>query len=633
MSPSVLLVALLALGRDDGAPDDQTLVFYNARLALAERRPADALKLWLMRNTIASNRDDPGLHTADFRSVVWTALGDLGLCPDGFPKDDEGAGLWPLAFHNWVVRNMGLGTPASRAPPFDSFNVSLQQRFVSLSDVLAAPELRSVQFFRTSCLMPRMMMLGINGRPWLDLKDRLNVGRLLRHLLRLSRTTLDDAKVRNRAVIEARIFDLDLVLADLAARAARKQARSSGRQARSLGVSAAGAKDLEAAEEPLHFSADSEEAKILLDSLGWTPKEWLDVSPERRLFLFAQARRLSPDAPELEPLQLGMIDALLEQKKGAEVERWLGFFGGDSPARRLTITAGERGQKLLGLDRESGFRERSVIALHRGVAFLEAGDLDEALRSFAFAMQHADDSRESSTTLGLARRWLSYVLSRHETSDELLATLAALVPRQDYNVVIEDLVWRAALRADLTSFRACVRRAKTGGAFDARVERLRPLAEGKLGELAQKLREGLQSEAHATLRVIRQLLEKLEAEDGEVRVAHRQTLGLLGEILGDAARPGAQKSVARHAEELLDRTQALLEGLGDHEGPSASARALSPSSETFAGSIRLAPADALPWPFAVPEPNAPSAFVPLKVVPVHTRKADGSLRFAWRVTE
>ena len=41
----------------------------------------------------------------------------------------------------------------------------------------------------------------------------------------------------------------------------------------------------------------------------------------------------------------------------------------------------------------------------------------------------------------------SAVRKMYEISEELLATLWNLVPRQDYNVILEDLIWRSAFRA------------------------------------------------------------------------------------------------------------------------------------------------------------------------------------------
>jgi len=51
-----------------------------------------------------------------------------------------------------------------------------------------------------------------------------------------------------------------------------------------------------------------------------------------------------------------------------------------------------------------------------------------------------------------------------------------------------------------------------------------------------------------------------------------------------------------------------------HEQVEQRFQALAPKHEAFAGNIRLAPADPLPWPFVMPDPEAPSAFVPLLLV-------------------
>src|SRR5439155_20840222 len=140
---------------------------------------------------------------------------------------------------------------------------------------------------------------------------------------------------------------------------------------------------------------------------------------------------------------------------------------------------------------------RAVIALHRGAGFLEAGDLPAALRSFSFALEHGEESRAASNVLGLSRRWLSYVVGRYAVSDDLLTTLWTIVPRQDFYAILEDLLSRSALRADAKSFALCTRYAKSKGALDLRVERLRTLAAGNLGQLATALRDGLAAEPYA----------------------------------------------------------------------------------------------------------------------------------------
>ena len=612
----------------------QTVVFYNARLALRDDRPEDVLKLWLLRNSLLQRGERPR-EDAEFRSVVWAALGSLGLCQDGFEEDErEGAGLWPLGVHNTIVHGLSRGPPPSTPAPWDVFEVGRQQRFISLRDTLSAEELRSVTFFRTHCLLPITTALRFGRTPYFDLEDRLNAGWLLRDLLARSRATLVREKVRNLSVVEARIFDLDLVLADLEALKARREARNLAQQARAAGVSKAGAAELRSKLET--FPENSPQAAFLRRSLTWTPQEWLALNRERRLFLFARARPLSKDPGALQKLMLEIIDELIRLKDGKELEAWIGFVGAsDSTELRGALTSGERGKRLLELDESSGFRERSVVALHRGVGFLEAGELQESLRSFAYAMQQAETSREATVTLGLARRWLSYVLSRYETNDEVIATLKALVPRQEYNQVIEELVWRAALRADESSFERMTRTARRGGSFDATLERLRPLSQGKPGELATRLRDALPEEPSSVLRFVRQLLENIEAEDADVRRANVPTLKRVLEVLQpllDESRTA--KSQSRTADELMERTQSILDGLSHlDDSVSGNARALSPTRSTFAGSIRLAPADPLPWPFRPPEPEAPSVFTPIVLEPVEWRDAKGSLVFGWRLTE
>lgn len=630
---SLLTLTLATAAFAGDALPKQTLVFYNARLSLRGDQPTEVLKLWLLRNGLVE-QGEHGRHDEDFRSAVWAALGDLGLCQDGFPKDERGAGLWPLALHNWVVHTVAKGPLPEVQPPFDAFEVGRQQRLISLNDVLSAEELRSTVFSRTSCLLPRVTLLDMGERPWLDLSDRLAAGRLMRRLLAMSLTTLVREKVQNVAAVEARIFDLDLALAELQARRARQEGFAAKQRARSLGVSEVGAKEVRDAAAA--WPANSEQAAFLRRALSWRASEWLTLSPARRLSLFAQARPYSQDPDALERLVLAVIDGLIERGRGEELELWIGFLdASDAPGRRSALIAGERGKRLLELDTSTGFRERAAVALHRGVAFLEAGLLEDALRSFAYTMAHAEESREPSVTLALARRWLSYVLSRYRTNEDILAMLKALVPQQEYNAVAEELIWKAALRADTPSFELAVASLRRGSALDARVEKLRSLAHGRAGEMVTELRDDASKEPYFTLRFARQFLEKLEAEEADVRAAHIPTLKLLMGVLDPlAVRGGEPSSHARTAGQLSDRAQAILEGLGSLEkSVSAKAQALSPRHEAFAGAIRLAPADPLPWPFRAPVPEAPSAFTPLVLEPVEWRDAKGTLVLGWRLTE
>ena len=140
-------------------PSDQTLVYYNARIALREGKAEEALRLWLLRNAIENQTGVVSAHDADFRSVTWAALGDAGICQDGHRTDEDGAGLWPLALHNWVVRNMGRRPPPLPANPFKAFDLSRQQRFISVNDVLDSNELEAVRFFQGPCMLANTALI------------------------------------------------------------------------------------------------------------------------------------------------------------------------------------------------------------------------------------------------------------------------------------------------------------------------------------------------------------------------------------------------------------------------------------------------------------------------------------------
>jgi hypothetical protein len=633
-----LLVAgtpLTAAAEAPQAPSGQELVFYNARLALRDGKPQDALKLWLVRNALVQ-RGEPAVHDAAFRSVVWAALGDTGLCQDGFPEDDAhagGAGLWPLAFHNWLLLASARGAPPAQPTPFDAFAVGHQQRFFSLRDVLTAEEVKAARFFPSVCLRPYLARVLEGELPWMDFGDRLVVGRMMRGLLERALTTLAPGQVRGRAAVEARLFDLDLALAELEGRRARAEGAGVQGLGRSLGLSPVGAADARQRAEARMLSPWRQ--GFLRRSLTWSPDEWLTLEPERRLFLFARARPLATDPVALRALVLAVVDRLVAQGQGAQAAAWVSFLEArEAPAVRQALTAGARGERLLALEPATGFRERAVVALHRGVAFLEAGQQTEALRSFAWALAHAEESREAEATAALSRRWLSYALSFHAASGELVATLAALVPPQDFAVVLEDLLWRAALRADRASLERLEGGVRRGSALEARLDRLRPLAAGRPGQMLTALREQAREEPHAVLRFTRTLLERLEAEDADVRRANVPTLkgvlALLRPLLDEAEGGKAQ---VRLAEELSVRTRGLLEGLGEVDASEAGRVAsVGPRRETYAGAVRLAPADPLPWPFPAPEVAAPSAFAPMRLSPVEWRDAKGERVWGWRVS-
>ena len=256
------------------------------------------------------------------------------------------------------------------------------------------------------------------------------------------------------------------------------------------------------------------------------------------------------------------------------------------------------------------------------------GKIQEALRK-------AEESRESSAVAALARRWLSFALARYQTDEGVVATLQALLPRQEQSAIFGDLAWRAALRGDERSFLRAVGNLQRGGSQDAQVSRLALLAQGQPGALGTRLRDLAGDEPYFTLRFLRVLVDRLEAEEVEVRRANAPLLKLVPRILeaiaGQGGRSGAR---GRAVLELTGRAQAILEGLELLDSSAeAKARSLAPGHEAFAGNVRMAPADPLPWPFRAPDPELPSAFTPLLLQPVEWRGGGGALVFGWRITE
>ncbi|MCB9746627.1 MAG: hypothetical protein H6740_28890, partial [Alphaproteobacteria bacterium] len=349
----MLWLALLPLVFAAPQPSTQTLIYYNARMALREGQALEAVKLWLLRNALEDQTQQLSPHDADFRSVTWVALGDLGVCQDGQPTDEDGAGLWPLALHNWIVRNMGRRRRSGLPRPFDAFEVNRQQRFVAIGDVLSPQELKTVTLFRGRCARPIMALTAAGERPGANLSDREVVARLLRHLLKQARGTLAADLVRGQSVIDARLFDINLQLAELAEREARQKAREEAQRGRQIGLSRVILDSLRAEAPDTSLKPGSESARILEDSARWTTAEWMALSPDRRVFLYDQARAWVGTPEAFDRVALGVLDQLIAQGDGEEVERWIPRAAAATDT--AVIWSGRRGQALLALDEEAGF--------------------------------------------------------------------------------------------------------------------------------------------------------------------------------------------------------------------------------------------------------------------------------------
>jgi len=614
------------------APTDHDLIYYNARMALREGNATEAVKLWLVRNALENQTGRVSRHDADFHSLTWAALGELGICQDGHPTDEDGAGLWPLALQNWFVQNRTRELPPP-APTFPAFEAGRQARYVSIGDVIGRDELRALELARGPCLQARLAFLQSQDLVFADLKDRKNSSMLLAYLLRTALRTLDADRVRGRAAVAARLFEVELQLAAIGEAEARAAARRAAARTRRLRLGRATVQAVREEAPTSTLEKSTRAAQILAGTVDWSVGEWMTLSPDRRVFLFDTAKAYVQDPVAFDEIAQGILDALITAGDGNGVMDWVDRAAGPTHERAWE---GERGERMLSLDADSGFSERSVIALHRGIQLLEQGAQPEALRAMAYAMSHAAESSRAEDVAGLSRRWMSHVAGQFKVTDTLLVTLRQLLEPRDYGVILEDLVWHSALRADYASYQRGVANQLGRGALERRVAALQPLAAGNVNRFHHELQTGMRSAPSETLRFLVQLVQRLEREDASVRAAHVPTLDNIRRLL---ERKAAQEQEAGHPARaltaLVEQAQAIVEGvdgLTSAASVSDRARSLDPNTEVFAGSVRLAPADAVPWPFESSRVGPPSVYSPLKLTPVEWLGPDGAWVFGWRIT-
>lgn len=614
-------------------PSTQAVIHYNARMALRAGAPDEALRLWLLRNAVAWRTGQVSGADDDLRSVVWAALGARGLCPDGFPLDDDGAGLWPLALHNWLVLDARREPPPPLPNAFLAFSLGRQQRHISLWDVLDLDELRAARFTRTDCWVRWPLSIQFWEWPFAEHTDKQVNGRMMRRLLRWALRTTEGKPVVGRAVIQARLFDLSLALNQIRGRAARRErlemrakARQQGMSTREIDAQIAGVTGLD---------PRSEEGQILMESLGWRAEEWMTLSSARRQFLFEYAASASGDRRPLAPLVLAVIDRLVAARAGAEIESWIAHLP-DDPAHRAAVWGGARGRALLGLDKETGFTARAVIALHRAVDALSRGAQEDALRLFALATRWADESSATASVRRLSRRWVSYVAAEYRLTPTLIEALRSTLPRRDFSAVLEDQIWQATLAVDIESFEQAVAQRWQSGALDERVALLRPLARGQVEAFYAGVDEALQASPYRAARFLSALVVRLQRAPAATRRRYVPLLqGLKGALAREISAAEGARRDAKRLTALVDEIRATLEGVTGSRGaaPADVASGLSPDREIFAGAIRVPPADPLPWPFSVAPVDAPRAFEPITLRPEEWRGPDGGLIFGWRVTD
>ncbi|MBM4280245.1 MAG: hypothetical protein FJ137_05640 [Deltaproteobacteria bacterium] len=612
-------------------PHDRVLA--EARRALAARDPQGTLHLWLLHRAMpwdASFADESA-----FLSTVWVATGETGVCPDGLPDDAEGARLWPVALHNWLLARVRRGPPDDLPPTWGTFPVRLQTRPISLFDTLSLEELRTARLVVGPCNAHLWATTRLPTLHWMDLQDRLSVGLVLHELLLLAERVTDPTLVRGKPLLAARRFDLNASLTRLARDRARADTTLAATVLRSSGLATDGLVSWQ--QERARTFATGTTAGFWQVASSWPASTWLDLPTDRRAGLFVEAREALRAAGAEERIVLGVLEGVIDRRDGDDVQRWLGAVDGlpDAPAIRARLMTGDVGARLLSLSPDDGFRERAVVSLHRGVDRVQAGESLAALRSFADALATAETSTVAGPVHDLTLRWFSFVVGSYEATPAVLEIVERFVPGADHGAVLEAVLWRALFRGDVASYERATALLPRGAREQrARFALLAPIAGGDVDAAFGAFDDALHERPRAMLDLAARLLDRLADEPATLRARHAPSLQRLLPTLEKTASTSESKARRATAEKLAARAQAMLESIGRwRQETSARARAHAPDYETDAGALRLAPADPLPWPFAIVAPRPMDPFTPIRIVPVRWRGPDGAVVQGWSLRE
>ena len=613
----------------------QRLVFWNARNQLREQNPSDVIRLWILHNSLAAN----GLvstpeEEAHFRSALWVALGDMGYCPDGLAVDEDAAGIWTLAMFNWMLRAYGKDDDVETYEYWNTFEAGIVSRPVSLFDVLDAEEIRTFYPHREKCYAELTTMLRLKMSPFRYPNERYLLGEYLRHLLLHALKKLNPTDVEGISLLQVRLFDLNAEMVRMVKRRMQQNDDAVASILRQAGFGEAQI-DRYRLRQGQRLK-EKEESELWRRALGWPVREWMNLSPKRRISLFRDLDHDAFDEGKRDELLMGILDALIEKGLGRELQGWMGFAAQEGRKERFEkrLFDGERGKKMLALTKDGGFVEHSVVALYRGIYEVQRGEKLAALRSFAFAINASSSSVLSSEVHAISLRWFSFILSRYETTDDVLEIVRSFISKEDARSITNILLWRAALHRDEVSFR----RILAAAAKTSRLNRLVKDLEGLIGENNESIislgdAPDSPGPTRRKVRFVQEYIDRLSLEPVDVRAKHTQLLESLRDSLQEKAegsRSGTKKAALRVAQEV----QIHLDALGRvDESAVGQARASALDWSAYAGSVRLAPADEVPWPFKLSSDRAPSAFRTLRLTPIEWRDENQELVYGWRIHE
>lgn len=622
------ILPILITASDPG--ELQAKIHANARLALQNNAPEETVKLWFLRNAVESTTDQLSPHDNDFHSLVWTSLSSLGLCTDGLSRDEGGAGIWPVATYNLMLKLLRKPPVSFVGEPFRSFNFGYQQRVVSIYDVLEGEELQSLKLRSGFCLGPHLLRAQVGHYPWTERDPRITRAIILKRLLRRALQTTANTKVRGQAELKARIFDLNLYLMDQQEKLKRRQRRGTAQQGRNANFSNAALEEIKEPTNRIFRGAEEEQERILEESLRWSTAEWLQIEDKRRLFLFSKSAELQNDAHRLIATALELIDVFIERQDGVSLAEWIGVYDHlTSGKRREELWDGARGRRIAQLGRSEGFAERSVFHLHQGIAAVQRGAFLPSFSLFAEAIASSGDSHLGDEVRALALRWINHT-TEHFTLDETLINLIeSALPKVEQARVLENLMWHAAWYGDKDAFRLGLSRIQKRRASTERMNLIEPLSRGDTKGFAVNLRRLGSKRPSAALQLISIILGQFERLNLERRTVHLATIETLEVNIDRIRRRSDENQSEKRLNALFKRIDAIRMGLQNLQGLDRANHEVSPTSQTFVGAIKLAPADERPWPFEKPDVRRPNPFSPIRITPREWRDSDGRRVMGW----
>jgi len=627
------VIAILALTLVGTEPNElQSKIHANARIALQNNAPEETIQLWFLRNAVESSTDALSIHDSDFHSLLWTSLSSLGLCTDGLARDQNGAGIWPVATHNLMLKLLRKPSGRAQGDPFRSFKFGHQQRAVSIYDVLNSEELRALKLRSGFCLGPHLLRAQVRDFPWSSNDDRIIRAIILKRLLRRALSTTANSKVRGQAELKARIFDLNLYLMDQQEKVRRRQRRATAQQGRAANFSNTALEDIK---EPLNRTfegAELEQEYILGTSVDWSTAEWLQIEDERRLFLFLQSAIFHENSDELIKRATELIDVFIERQDGTSLTQWIGVFDHLTKGKsRQELWDGARGRRIAQLTRSEGFNDRSVFQLHQGIAAVQEGNFIKGFSSFADAIASSTDSSAVDEVRALSLRWLNHTAEHFTLDTTLLNLIESALPKVERTKVLENLMWQAAWYGDREAYQLGLSRIQKRRASTERMVLIEPISRGDSKGLVVNLKRLASKRPSAALRLITKIVSQFERLDLERRTVHLSTLDALELSTDWIRRQSDQDKSPKRITRLFERMDAIRMGLQELEGQARANHEATPDSQTFIGAIKLAPADERPWPFNKPDVRRPNPFSPVKLRPREWRDVHGNRVMGWMI--